>query len=65
MESKSKREMEIRAESLSKGKRLVGYCAEHNGEIGMAIFDGKEECLGFISLQTMQTRIKAGPYIEV
>lgn len=58
-------EAEIRAESKSKAGRLFGYCAKHEGIQGVALLDGKQNCLGFISLENIQQKIDKGPYIEV
>ncbi len=66
MEKKKKiDDMEIRAESRSKSGRLLGYCAEHEGVKGIALLDGKQECLGFISMESLQNKIESSPFIVV
>jgi len=65
MGSIKKRDMEIRAKSLSRSGRLLGYCAKHNGQKGVALLDGKNECLAFIPWEDIKKKLDSGPYINV
>ncbi len=60
-----KKDLEIRAKSLSRAGRLLGYCARRNGQKGVAMLDGNDVCLGFITLDDLKKRLESGPYIDV